>query len=175
MIHRGTRFDYEQAAFAGTDGREVLREYIRHPGAVAVLPLLARAGEPPRVVLIRNYRVSIDRFIWELPAGTLGRGEDPAVCASRELIEETGYRAATINLLGRFYTSPGLSDESMSVFLARDLEHVGRRPEPDERMTVHPTPAAEIWNMVRQGQLVDCKSLGALLLAKAQGVAELGG
>ena len=174
MIHRGARFDYEQAAFPGTDGREVLREYIRHPGAVAVLPLLARAGEPPRVVLIRNYRVSIDRFIWELPAGTLGRGEDPAVCASRELIEETGFRAATISLLGRFYTSPGLSDESMSVFLARDLEHVGRRPEPDERMTVHPTPAVEIWDMVRRGELVDCKSLGALLLAKARGVVEIG-
>lgn len=167
LLFRGERFEYEQAVFPGRDGKEVAREYIRHPGAVVVLALL---NSPGRVVLIRNYRVSIDRFIWELPAGTLGRAEDPAACASRELTEETGFRAAEVRPLGRFYTSPGLSDELMSVFVATGLEQVGRRPEPDERITVHPTPFAEVWAMVAGGELMDAKSLAVLYLAERRGL-----
>ncbi len=169
VIHRGARFDYVQAAFAGTDGREVVREYIRHPGAVVVVPVLESPGEPDRIVLIRNYRVSLDAPIWELPAGTLGDGEDPAACAARELLEETGYRAGRIDTIGGFYTSPGLSDELMRVFVARTLRFEGRRPEPDERMTVHPTPAAEAVRMVQRGELMDGKSLAALYLAERAG------
>jgi len=170
VLFRGARFDYERATFLGTDGSFVHREYIKHPGAVVVVPILRSEAGQDSLVLIRNYRVSLDRFIWELPAGTLGRGEDPAACAARELIEETGFRAGVIEPVGSFFTSPGLSDELMRVFLARGLEQVGRQPEPCERMTVHPTPVAEVRGMVDRGELMDCKSLGALLLAGRRGV-----
>jgi len=175
VIHRGTRFDYVRASFPGTDGQTVTREFIRHPGAVVIVPVLETPGEPPRVVLIHNYRVSLDAPIWELPAGTLGAGEDPCRCAARELTEETGYRGASIEPVGSFFTSPGLSDELMRVFSARGLRFVGRRPEPDERMTVHPTPVADMWRMVEGGELMDGKSLAALSLAQRRGVLGVAG
>lgn len=165
MLHRGARFDYVQASFAGTDGLEVTRQYIRHPGAVAIVPVLEPDDGPRSVVLIRNYRVSLGTTIWEIPAGTLGANEDPGACAARELLEETGYRADHLEPLGAFYTSPGLSDELMHVYCGRALHFEGRRPEPDERMSVHPTPVEAMWRMIDRGDFRDAKSIAALQLA----------
>src|SRR5690242_6213072 len=107
VLHKGRKFDLEQVEVRGDNGKVHKREVVRHPGAAVVLPIL----EPTRIVLIKNERAALGRTIYEVCAGTLEPPEPPEECAARELIEETGYRAATLTPLGRFYSSPGMSDE----------------------------------------------------------------
>jgi ADP-ribose pyrophosphatase len=166
LIHKGRKFDLEMVEFPGQAGKTIRREIVRHPGAAVMLPLL----DDGRVVLIQNHRPSLDRALYELPAGTLDRGEAPEACAARELIEETGYRAASLTPLGRFYTSPGMSDELMWAFAARGLTEVGQDLEEDERVTVHPTEARKALGMIETGELVDGKSMLTLLLAVRKGL-----
>ncbi len=169
-LFRGAKFDYEQLSWTGPDGRPLHREFVRHPGSVVVLAVLESACEPTRVVLVRNRRVVVARRLWELPAGTRDHDEDPSACAARELIEETGYRAATLTPLCRFHTSPGLSDEWMHAFVARGLTHVGQRLEPDEDLTVHPLSIDDALALIDSGELVDCKSIAVLLYARRRGL-----
>ena len=100
----------------------------------------------------------------------LEAGEAPEACAGRELIEETGYEGATITPLGRFYTSPGLSDELMWAYVATGLKHVGQRLELDERLTVHLVGVGEALAMVDSGELMDAKSMLTLLLGVRRGL-----
>jgi ADP-ribose pyrophosphatase len=168
LLHKGRKFDFELVESPGRDGRAVTREVVRHPGAVVVLPLL----DPPdgRVVLIRNERVAVGKLLYELPAGTLEKDEPPAACARRELIEETGYEAATMTLLGRFYTSPGMSDELMWAYLAVGLTHVGQQLEDGEEVTVWPVEVDKAMEMTDSGELMDAKSMLTLLMAARRGV-----
>ncbi len=167
LIHGGVKFSFEQLIVTGADGRTLKREVVRHPGAVVIVPVLDTAAGH-QVVFIRNWRISLERWLLELPAGTLEPGEDPGVCAARELEEETGFAAATLTPLGRFYTSPGLSDELMWAYAARGLRGVGQRLEADERVTVHPTPVGQALEMIASGELADGKSIAALLMAHAR-------
>ncbi len=166
VLHRGRKFDFEIVEYRGSDGCSHHREIVRHPGAVVIVPVL----EGGRVCLIRNFRPSLEKDVLELPAGTLEKGEPPEVCAARELIEETGYRAATLTPLGRFYTSPGLSDELMWAYVAIGLTHVGQKLEADERLTVAPAAIEAVFGMIDSGELMDGKSLAALLLARRKGL-----
>jgi ADP-ribose pyrophosphatase len=166
VLHRGAKWDLELVEFRSRSGKPVRREVVRHPGAVIVLPIM----DDGRIVLIRNHRVSLDKELYELPAGTLERGEAPEACAKRELQEEAGFVAATWMPLGRFYTSPGLSDELMWAFAAKDLEEVGQRLEEDERLTVHPVAAAAVWEMIDRQELVDAKSMLTVMLGERRGV-----
>ena len=125
LLVQGANFNYERLTVERTQGKPLVRDIVRHPGAVLILPILA-TPQGTKVVLIKNWRASVERWIYELPAGTLEAGEDPKDCAARELEEETGYSAATIIPLCRFYTSPGLSDELMWAFAATDLKPVGQ-------------------------------------------------
>lgn len=152
----------------GEGGKPITRQVVRHPGAVAVVPLLE--GGEQRVVLIRNWRISVEKWLYEIPAGTLEKGERPEKCAARELEEETGYRAATLELLCRFYTSPGLSDELMWVYAATGLVEVGQRLEENELVTVHPVAADKALAMMDSGELVDSKSIAGLLVAQRRGL-----
>jgi len=143
------------------DGRRTELEIIRHPGAAAIVPF----SGPDEVLLIRQYRYAADGFLWEVPAGKLDAGEDPEVCAARELAEETGRRAGRLERLGRIFTTPGFTDEVIHLFSAYDLEDVGQRLEPDEWIEVVPTPFDEAVRMVFDGRLHDGKSAIALLHA----------
>jgi ADP-ribose pyrophosphatase len=147
-------------------GRTVEREVVRHPGAVLIVPVLD-SGE---IVLIRNYRIALRQTILECPAGTLEPPEPPETCAARELIEETGYRAATLQPLGWFHTTPGLTDETMHAFLARGLSPVGQDLQDDECITLFPVPADESFRMIDRGEIRDAKSMLALLLARRLGL-----
>ncbi len=91
------------------------REFVSHPGAVVILPLLT----PTTLILIRNHRFAIDQSLWELPAGTLEPNEDLLVCAHRELEEETGYRAKQMTPLLEFFSSPGYCNEKLFVYKAK--------------------------------------------------------
>ncbi len=167
-LHHGRKFDYEQLVLRSPTGRVYTRELVRHPGAVVVVPV-ARRPEGLRVVLIRVYRASIDAMSVECCAGTLEKGEDPAVCAGRELIEETGFEAGRIVSLGAFRTSPGLSDEMMHAFAATELKHVGQDLEEDEDIEVFQVAPQEALAMIDRGEIADGKSIAALLIAHRRG------
>lgn len=167
VLFKGAKFDFVELSIPAPGGATLRRQYVQHPGAVIILPILE--GPEPTVVLIRNRRHAIPAELFELPAGTLEKGEEPQKCAARELREETGFTAATISPLGWFYTSPGLSDEKMWAFVARGLTQVGQALEPDEHLTVHPTPATRALSMIQSGELVDAKSMLTLMWAAKLG------
>lgn len=146
----------------GADGRKHVRQIIRHPGAVVVLPRLADG----RVVLIRNYRTAVGKHVIELPAGTLEPGEDPVLAAHRELAEETGYRAKSMDLLASFFSSPGILDERMHLFLATGLEPGPTDLQPDEQIESLVVPWDEALAFARNRQIEDAKTLIGLLYAE---------
>lgn len=154
------------------DGAERTKPAIRHRGAVIVVPLLEQPGRSPRVLLVRNDRVVIGSALLECPAGGIDEGEGPAEAAERELREESGYQAASLYPLGRFYTSPGMSDEVMHAFVASGLIHVGQSLQPNESMTVHKHTAGELLEMIDNGRLTDGKTILAILLALRKGYLE---
>ena len=159
VLFRSQRFTVVRESQTTPDGREIARDIVRHPGAVAILPLL----DDGRVCLIQNHRLSVGQTLIELPAGTLEPGEDPAAAAARELTEETGYRAGRIELLAVFYMSPGILDEKMHVYVATGLTAGAQKLEPGESIV----PLRASWNavltMLRDGRIQDAKTMAALL------------
>jgi ADP-ribose pyrophosphatase len=149
-----------------TFGRPFEWAMIRHPGAVVVVPILPDG----RVVLIRNYRLSVPGELIECCAGTIEPPEPPEVCAARELEEETGFRAARLVALGWFYTTPGMTDERMHAFAATGLTHVGQRLEEDETIDVLTVDAPEALAMATDGRIRDAKSMLALHAAARAGL-----
>jgi len=158
-VFAGVRFDVHAVDLPGRDGESHRREVIVHPGAVLILPLM----DDGCVVLIKNERFAVGKSLWELPAGTLEPAEGPAKCAARELIEETGYEAKRIEKLAEFYTTPGFCTEKMWAYVAQDLTHVGQDLDESERIEVHPTPWDKAMAMTRDGEIVDGKTMTALL------------
>jgi ADP-ribose pyrophosphatase len=182
----GVKYRYEELTVRGADGAERKRQVVAHPGAVVVVPVL----DDGRLVLIRNFRVAVESagaWVLEFCAGTLDKpGEDPAVCAGRELIEETGYRASKVTPLlegetpgssGYFYTTPGLTSERMFPYAATGLTEVGQELEEDETIETVAMTAAEVWAAAERGgtggragrTLMDAKSVVALTLATRRG------
>ncbi len=141
------------------DGAERTREVVEHPGAVAILPVLSDG----RLVLVRQYRHAIGRSLLEVPAGTLEKGETPEACAARELEEETGYRAASLRRLVRFYVSPGWATEQLTVFVAEDVQSGAARPAPDERIDVVEVRPDEVPDLIAGGEIADAKTIVALV------------
>ena len=155
----GRVFRVVRRATAGADGRSHPREIIRHPGAVVLLPVL----DDGRVVLIRNFRATVDQHLIELPAGTLERGEDPTDAAHRELAEETGYRAGRMDLLTAFLSSPGILDERMHLYLATQLEPGPTDLQAGEEIESLVVPWEEALKMAHDGRIADAKTLIGLL------------
>lgn len=148
------------------DGSSGELEMIRHPGAAAVVPFLDDDSEPdPRVVLIRQFRHAAEGFVWEIPAGRLDPGEAPERCAARELEEETGMSAARFELLLTIYTTPGFTDERIHLFTAHGLAEGRHNREADEFVEVHRLRRSEVERMIAAGEIVDGKTLVALMRA----------
>jgi len=112
--------------------------------------------------MLRQYRLALDQWILEVPAGTRDDGEDWLTCAKRELREETGYKASDWHQLGEVWPTPGLSNEKMAIFLASDLEKAPLEPDLDEQIEVHPCSLAELETMANDGRLQDAKSVVAI-------------
>jgi ADP-ribose pyrophosphatase len=168
-LRRGKKYSLELLRFRTSSGVAVEKEIVRHPGSVVVLPVLRAPDGSPRVVLIRNWRATVEEHVTELPAGTREAGEPPAQCAARELEEETGYRAGRLVELGSFFTAPGLTDERMWAFVASELTPTRQRIQPDEEIDVLQVHPAEAFEMIATGQLHDAKSMLTLLLASSTG------
>lgn len=169
LLHEGRKFNFEMLTISEPGKPTVEREVVRHPGAVIVLPI-AETAQGQQIIMIRNWRLSVEDWMWELPAGTLEKGEDPLACAGRELQEETGYSAATLRPLCRFHTSPGMSDELMWAFVATGLSQGSQQLEVDERVTVHAVPAYQCVQRAENGEMTDAKSMLVLLLALRKGL-----
>ncbi|HYL05474.1 MAG TPA: NUDIX hydrolase [Thermoanaerobaculia bacterium] len=136
-------------------------EMIHHPGAAAIVPLLG-SGE---VVLLRQYRYATGGWLLEVPAGTLNAGESPEQCATRELQEETGYQAGELLPLGWIWTTPGFTDERIWLYLATGLAGGRQALDGDEVLTLERLPLARAAAMAAGGEIVDAKSVAALLRA----------
>ena len=163
----GGFFHVRTATVVGPDGFTFEREVIRHPGAVAVVPL---ESDGRSVLMVRQYRAALDRALLELPAGKRDiADEDPALCARRELVEEIGREAGSLAEIARFYNSPGLSDEETIVFLAEDLGEVPRQAHgvEEEHMTLERVSLVEIEDLMAAGDLSDGKSVIGLYAARS--------
>lgn len=153
--------------FEGPDGERFERDLVHHPGAVVVVPLDEATGE---VVLVRQYRAPLGMELLEIPAGKRDVPEEPTeLTAVRELAEETGLEAGRLSLIGRFYNSPGFSDEESWCYLARDLRQVpdARHGIEEQHMIVERYPFAEVGELVRSAQITDAKTIVGLFLAQS--------
>jgi ADP-ribose pyrophosphatase len=137
------------------NGKTIYASFIHHPGAVIIAPLL----DTNTVILLRQFRAPLGRFIYELPAGTIDVPEKPLVCAKRELLEETGYSAKKFKKLGEIYPVPGYSTEVIHIFKAEGLTAGGANPEDYEVIDLKPTSKLEIKRLFQQGKLMDAKSI----------------
>jgi ADP-ribose pyrophosphatase len=164
------RFAYDELVYDGQiakvhkvglkmrDGEVVQRDLIRYAGAAVILPIF----DDGSIIMIRNYRFAVDERLWELPAGILEDDEDPALCAARELTEETGYTARSIEKLGRFYPGPGTNDEVMYSFLATHLSPGDQDLERYEDITVEVISPDEVRQMIADGRIHDGKTIATL-------------
>lgn len=150
--------------FESPTGERFSREVVHHPGAVVVVPLAADG----QVVLVRQFRAAVNAELLEIPAGKRDvDGEDPAETARRELMEEVGLEPGRLDLLARFYNSPGFSDEFSWCYLARELKEVGTDLQgiEERHMTVERVPLATVGDLIREGEIVDAKTIIGLTLA----------
>lgn len=138
------------------------RDVVRHQGSVVVMPV-DDSGKEPRILLARQYRHAAARPMWELSAGRIDEGETALEAAKRELIEETGFRAKKWEKAMFFYVSPGFLDETMTIYVARDLQKGEAEPEEDEVIAIRFFPLSQAVRMATSGKILDAKTIAGIL------------
>jgi ADP-ribose pyrophosphatase len=159
QVYRGHFLDVRRDRVALPDGRSAHREYIRHPGAVMIVPLL----DDGRLLMERQYRYPMGRVMLEFPAGKLDVGEDPLVCGQRELLEETGYSAAEWAHAGILHNAIAYSDEGIHIYFARGLNKGEQKLDDGEFLELVTHTPAELDALAARGGLTDAKTLIGLL------------
>jgi ADP-ribose pyrophosphatase len=155
VLLRAARFTVNALTMTDKHGNQVMREVIRHPGAVVLLPIL----DDGRIVMIENFRRSVAETLLELPAGTIEIGEPPELTAPRELIEETGYRAGKLRKVLEFYSCPGICDELMHLYAATELVEGNPEREATEEIENRIVSPDEIRTLIQTGKIRDAKTL----------------
>ena len=166
VVHQGPVVRVTRAAIEGPDGATYEREVVHHPGAVAVVPVL---DDGRTVVLVRQYRSALDALVLEIPAGKCDvDGEAPEVTAARELEEEVGCQAGSMERLGEIHNSPGFSDERVIIFLAERLEEGTASPHgiEEQHMVIEHVSLAQADQLIADGHITDAKTVVGLLLAR---------
>lgn len=161
-VYHGKAFDVRRDQVRLPDGKDTLLDIVVHPGAVTLIPIDSQGN----IYFVRQYRHAVGKELLELPAGTLNEGENPQVCALREVREEIGMSAATLKMIGQFFLAPGYSTELMYIYLATDLHPDPLPGDEDEFITVKTITMSEVPEMISQGVIQDAKSLAALYLAQ---------
>jgi ADP-ribose pyrophosphatase len=148
------------------DGSTGQLDVVRHAGASAIVPFLTDpASDDPQLLLIKQYRYAAGGFIYEIPAGMLDAGEDPLHCAHRELKEETGCTAKKMEHLMTLLTTPGFTDERISIYLATGLERGDTAHESDEFMTIETVSLSAALGLIQKGEIQDGKTALGILFA----------
>jgi ADP-ribose pyrophosphatase len=161
-VFQGPAFSVRSDRVREPGGIVARRDVVRHSGSAVILAV-DDSGPEPRVLLERQYRYAAEDYLWELPAGRVDPGEKPLAGAKRELLEETGYRAAKWTQALFFYPSPGFLDETMTVYLALGLTAGDAQPEADESIECQLTPLSQALAMVRSGEIRDGKTIASVL------------
>ena len=164
VVYEGRVFNLEVDRVQFPTGHTVNMEIVRHPGSVVILAMPA----PDRIILVRQYRYTIDRSIWELPAGTLKPGEEPAKAAARECEEEIGLAPQSVRRMRSFYPTPGFCDEEMIFFRCTDLQNPApdstAKKDADEDLEPRTFTIEEARRLVTEGEIVDLKTAIGLTL-----------
>lgn len=165
VVFRGPVFRVERDLVTLPNGRAKAMDIVRHRGSVVLIPEPATG----QVILIRQYRYAIRKWIWELPAGSLEAGERPTAAARRECAEEIGFVPRTIRFLGEFFPTPGICDERMLFYRCTDLRRPARRVagDPDEQIEPRRMTLAAAWRMVARREIIDMKTVLGLTLIEA--------
>ncbi|MGP4082107.1 NUDIX domain-containing protein [Pseudalkalibacillus sp. R45] len=158
VIYSGKIIDLHLEQVELPNGKTSQREVVKHPGAVAVLAVTPEN----KIVLVRQYRKPLNREIIEIPAGKLEKGEDPEVCALRELEEETGYRSTKLTYLQSFYTSPGFADELIHIYYTDQLEQGKVQLDQDEFVERMEVTLEEAIELVKSQDIFDAKTAFAI-------------
>jgi ADP-ribose pyrophosphatase len=159
QVYKGNFLDVRRDTVGLPDGGSATREYIVHPGAVVVVPLL----DGGRLALVRQYRYPLQQVLLEFPAGKIDPGEDTLVCGQRELAEETGYRAREWAYAGKLHNAAAYASERIEIYFARGLTLGERSLDHGELIDVHLHTAEELDEMAGRGELTDAKTLICLL------------
>jgi ADP-ribose pyrophosphatase len=147
------------------NGRELMRDVIRHNGSVVVLAVDdAKSKRDPMIVMERQYRHAANEILLEVPAGKMEEGEDALAAAKRELLEETGFKAKRWRKMIRYFASPGFLGEFMQVFLAEGLTLGDAQPEYDEQIEIEMMPLSKLVKMIDAGKIHDGKTLISVML-----------
>jgi ADP-ribose pyrophosphatase len=162
-IHRGRVFELVRENVTLENGTTTDVEYIEHPGAAAMVPFL----DDNRILLLKQYRHALKKYIWEIPAGTLDPREEIIDCARRELVEETGYSAGQWHRLGEITPVPGYSDERIHIYLAGELQPAAQDLDADEVIQVQKVDFKKALEMIGSGQIQDAKSIAGLFMASS--------
>ena len=165
-IHKGRIITVDADTVRFPDGSVGELDMVRHPGASAVVPFVSDPlGDDPQILLIKQYRYAAEQYLYEIPAGRLDPGEDPAHCAARELREETGCTAEHVEFLYTMFTTPGFSDERIHLFMATGLERGKTAHEADEFMTIETVTLSRALQLIEQGEIKDAKTALGILFA----------
>lgn len=157
--YEGHVFSVEVAGVLLHDGNTARREIVRHNGGAAIVPI----DDQGNVYMVRQFRFAFQKVMLEIPAGKLERNEDPALCAIRELKEETGLEAGHIESLGVVAPTPGYCSELLYLFLATGLVRGNSNPDAGEYINVHRIPMKVLLNQIDAGEIKDAKTIAALL------------
>ena len=165
LFYKGRKFDYEVVKLRLPNGIEGHWECVRHPGGALAVPVTADG----KFVLVKQYRFTVKGRLLEFPAGTVESHEDPAETIKREIEEETGYRAAKWQSLGKFILAPGYSDEYIYAYLAQDLEKLEHPPQQDEDEDIEVVLMSEeeLEAAILAGEPIDAKSICTFYMARA--------
>jgi ADP-ribose pyrophosphatase len=162
-LYNGKVFNLVVDQIEYSSGSRAIREVAEHPGGAVALAIFP----DERIILVKQFRYPMGKFLYELPAGKLDAGEDPAVCAERELTEETGYMAKNWKKLTAIYTSPGFCTEQLHIFLATELsrsEKGQKLEEGEQSLTVEIVPLSRTIQMIERQEIVDAKTICGVLL-----------
>lgn len=163
LIYDGKKLQLYRDEVELPSGRKTYRELVRHPGSVAVVPIIK--GE--ELLLLKQYRYAVKDYLYEIPAGTLEKGETPEQCATRELVEETGYLPKRLEKIGQFYSSPGVTNELMHLYKATSLvRKVSETIVPSNEESIEQVitvPLSKAMDMIRKGEIIDGKTICGIL------------
>jgi len=158
-VYTGNAVHFSADEIVLPDGKKACREYMEHPGAVAVLPFL----DAGRIILVKQYRYPVKQLTYEIPAGKLDPGESVVACVKREMAEETGYRPKKVKSILSYWPTPAFSDEVIHIFVATDLVGAEQSPDEDEFIAPVVMPFNRALAMVKSGRIRDSKTVIALL------------